>query len=97
MKVTVPHKIGETDARERIVNLVNILKEEYKGQVTDVNESWHGNAGNFSFKLMGFSVDGNIMVEPHAVHVEGSLPLAAIPFKSRIESTIKSKMETLLS
>lgn len=97
LKVSVPHKISENDARERILNLVTILKEEYKGQVSDVQESWQGSNGHFAFKIMGFAVDGDITVEPKSVHLEGTLPLAAIPFKGRIESTIKSRMETLLS
>jgi hypothetical protein len=97
LKVSVPHNIGEKDAKERIVNLINILKEEYKGQVSDVHESWEGDKGSFSFKIMGFSVNGDIIVDPRTVHLEGNLPLAAVPFKGRIESTIKSRMETLLS
>lgn len=97
LKVSVPHKISEEAAKDRILNLINSLKNEYKGQVSDVYESWQGNNGHFAFKIMGFTVDGDILVEPKSVHLEGSLPLAAIPFKGRIESTIKSRMETLLS
>jgi hypothetical protein len=97
LKVSVQHNIGEKDAKDRVVNLINILKEEYKGQISDVHESWEGDNGSFSFKIMGFLIDGNIIVDSRTVHLEGSLPLAAIPFKGRIESTIKSRMETLLS
>lgn len=97
LKVSVPHKMNEDEAKKRIANLVNQLKQEYQGQVSDIHESWQGNNGHFAMKIMGITVDGDILVEPHSVHLEGNLPLAALPFKGRIESTIKSRMESLLS
>jgi hypothetical protein len=45
---------------------------------------------------MGFSTTGEITVETRIVHVNGSLPAAAMFFKRRIETGIRERLEKLL-
>lgn len=97
MKVSVPHNLTMDDARQRLENFVGILKQEYGSNLDNVREDWHGNKGTFSFKAMGMAVEGNVSVEPNEVYIEGDLPMAALPFKGKIESTIKDQLKTLLS
>lgn len=97
MKVSVPHNLGEGEAVKRVSGLITELKNQFGSQVSDVRESWDGNRGIFSFRAMGMSVDGELSVLPSKVEVEGNLPLAALPFKGTIESTIRNKLENLLS
>ncbi|MGE5401858.1 MAG: polyhydroxyalkanoic acid system family protein [Ignavibacteriales bacterium] len=97
MKISVPHNLGEGEAASRVRNLVSQLKNQYGSQITDMKETWNGNKGNFSFRAMGINVDGEIFVEPSQVNLEGNLPMAALPFKGTIESTIRNKLESLLS
>lgn len=97
MKVSVPHNLTTDDAKQRLENFVGILKQEYGSNLDDIREDWQGNKGTFSFKAMGMSVEGNVLVEPNEVFIEGDLPIAALPFKGKIESTIKDQLKTLLS
>lgn len=97
MKVSVPHNLTIDDAKQRLENFVGILKQEYGSNLDDIREDWQGNRGTFSFKAMGMSVEGNVFVEPKEVFIEGDLPMAALPFKGKIESTIKDQLKTLLS
>jgi hypothetical protein len=96
MTISVPHNLGAGEAQNRIKNLVGNLKKQFGGQIDDVQESWNGNRGNFSFKAMGMAVDGNILVQPDSVNLEGNLPLSAMPFKGTIERTIKDQLSSLL-
>jgi len=97
MKVSVPHNLTIDDAKQRLENFIGILKQEYGSNLDNVKEDWNGNQGTFSFKAMGMPIEGNIYVESREVNIEGNLPMAAIPFKGKIESTIQDQLRTLLS
>ncbi len=97
MEVSVPHNLGQDEARKRIDNFLAELKKQFGTQVSDVNESWSGNKGSFALKAMGMSLDGNITVNENNVTVDGSLPMMATPFKGTIESTIRENLQKVLS
>ena len=96
VKVSVPHSLPPNEAIKRIQNLVGGIKTKFADKVSDVKEQWSGNHADFSFKAMGFDVAGKVDVDDREVRIESNLPFAAMPFKSRIESTIKEKAEELL-
>lgn len=97
MNISVPHNLGAGEAQNRIKSLLGDLKKQFGGQVDNMNESWNGNRGSFSFSAMGMAVDGDILIKPDSVDLEGNLPLGAVPFKSKIEKTIKDQLTNLLS
>jgi len=97
MTIVVPHELTQDEAMGRIKGLLGEVKTDYGDKVTDLRESWSGNRGEFAFKAMGFSVSGTLDVKPGEVALNGSLPLAATPFKSKIESTIRTRATQLLA
>ncbi len=46
---------------------------------------------------MGFSLSGRLDVKPGEVVMKGNYPLAAVPFKGRIEGMIRERAEQLLA
>jgi len=96
IKITVPHTLTQEEASTRIKGMISKLQEQYGNQVKDLQESWAGSMGNFSFKVMGLQVSGWLDVSASMVAMEGDLPFAAIPFKGQIENTIRQQMESLL-
>ena len=97
IKISVPHQLGTEEAKKRITKLIGETKAHYGGKVSDVEESWVENHGQFRFRAMGFSVSGNIDVEPNQVYTELNLPFAALPFKSKIESDLSTRAKELLA
>ena len=97
MSIVVPHQLSQDEAMARIKNLLGEVKADYGDKVTDLHESWSGHRGEFAFKAMGFAVSGALDVKPGEVSLNGSLPLAATPFKSKIESTIRTRATQLLA
>jgi putative polyhydroxyalkanoic acid system protein len=97
IKVAVPHSLTAQEAVHRIQNLVSGIKAKFADKVSDVKEQWSGNNADFSFKAMGFDIAGKVEVDDREVRIESSLPFAATPFKSRIESTIREKAAELLA
>jgi hypothetical protein len=97
MTIAIPHSLTEEEAMGRIKNLLAEVKNDYGDKVTDLRENWTGNGGEFSFKAMGFTLSGTLAVKPNEVVMKGNFPLAALPFKSKIESMIRSRAEQLLA
>jgi len=97
LDIVVPHQLAESEALERIKGLLGQLKQEHSGSFTDLEEQWTDTGGRFSMKAMGMAVSGGLSVAPGQVQMKGNLPLAATPFKGRIEQIVRDRMERLLT
>lgn len=95
--ITVPHSLGKGEALKRLQTMLSSVKENYGSQVTDLQEQWTDNGGNFSFKAMGFKIDGDLVVTDTEVRTDVEFPWAAKPFQSTIETTIRERAQRLLS
>lgn len=96
IKLSVPHRLNQDEARSRVTRLIAESKEKFGDHVSDLQESWNGNLDNFSFRAMGFSVEGQLDVQPAEVRIEINFPWAALPFKGRVESEIVKHANELL-
>lgn len=97
INLSVPHNLGQDEAKKRISGLMAQTRSQFAGSVTDVTETWNNYTNSFSFRVMGFSISGKLDVQPTQVQIEISLPLAALPFKSRVEKDILTHSRSLLA
>jgi predicted NBD/HSP70 family sugar kinase len=97
MTIEVPHRLGTAEAKRRIQGLLGEVKSEFGDRITDLRETWTGDRADFSFRAMGFAIAGVLEVETDRVRLSGTYPLAAVPFRGRIEQVIRSRAEALLS
>jgi hypothetical protein len=94
----IPHNLGKEQAVGRIRRFTEFIRERYKDQVSHLEESWSGeNSLNFSFKTFGFELGGKITVEDEAVKLAGELPIAALPFKGKIEKEFREQLSRVLT
>jgi hypothetical protein len=97
IKLSVPHQLGQDEAKNRVSKLIAESRDKFGDKVTDLKEAWTENTDNFSFDAMGFAVDGQLNVQGNAVMIDINLPWAALPFKGRIESEILKHAKELLA
>jgi len=97
MKIVVPHTLTVEEAMARIRNLLAGIKRDYGDRVSDLEERWTGDRGEFAFRAMGFAVSGTLHVRSGEVELDGQYPWAAAPFKGKIESMIRDRATQLLS
>jgi len=97
IKVSVPHNLGQDEAKSRVTRLIAESREKFGDKVSDLRETWNGHLDTFSFRAMGFSVDGQLDVQPSEVRIEINFPWAALPFKGRVENEIVKHAEELLA
>ena len=95
--LSVSHNLGAEEAKRRITHLVGECRKQFGCMVSDLEESWAGDTGRFGFRAMGFAVTGRLDVAPQAVDIEIAIPLAALPFKSRVEQEVFTHARELLA
>ena len=96
LNVSVPHKLSESEATNRIRNLLGDLKTQFGNRIKNLQESWTQNAAQFSVEVMGFNISGTLSIQPFQVSLTGQMPMAALPFKSKIEDVIRERITVLL-
>ena len=97
IKFSVPHSLTEQEAAGRLQNAIGDLKQKFGDRIQNLHESWTDHRGDLSFEAMGFRVSASILIGSNSVEFNGQIPMAALPFKSRIESTAKERLQALLS
>jgi hypothetical protein len=93
----VAHQLGKEQATERLKGLMGEVRNKYKDQVSDLQEEWQGDTLNYSFKTYGFTIKGDLKVNEDAIVMNGSLPIAALAFRGKIEQSIRSELEKRLA
>jgi hypothetical protein len=97
VNLSVPHAVGQDEARKRIEKVLIRVMEKFGDQVSDLQKSWEENVLNFSFKTFGFAIKGSMAVESEQVDFECSLPIAAMMFKGKVEKTMRDELTRILS
>lgn len=97
MKVSVPHTLGQEEAIARLKTFLEKVKAKYGGQISNLQENWGAESGDFSFSAMGFKTSGKVNIAQDKVEIDGSLPMMAMMFKGKIEDTIREQLERELA
>lgn len=94
---TIPHGQSKEDARERLLQFSDGLRNKFQDQISDLQESWEGDRLDFSFRTYGIPIQGNITVNPSALSVQCELPLSAMIFKGKIEAEVREQLVRVMS
>jgi putative polyhydroxyalkanoate system protein len=94
--VTVPHSLSKEDATRRLEQFVQVLRDKFQDQVSDLEQTWEGDDLKFRFKTYGIQLSGKIAVTDNVLVMDGDLPFTAMMFKGKIESAIREQLERLV-
>ncbi len=97
LSITTPHALGAEEATARLKRFFEKLKARHQDKVSNLEEQWHDNRLEYSFSTYGFSIKGDMTVEPGEVKVSGALPFAAMMFKGKIEQAVREELEKVLA
>lgn len=92
----VAHALGRDAAHDKLRKFVDDVRSQHADKVQNVEGQWRDATLDFAFSAYGMAVRGSMVVEESAVHVKGTLPLAAAFFRGQIEQTIRGELERLL-
>jgi hypothetical protein len=94
---TVPHTLGADEAATRLKGFVDEVYKRFAGQIQTADGTWNDNVLDFSLTALGMTVKGKLTVDDDVARVEGHLPLAAMPFRGRIQESIASELASALA
>ena len=94
INVTVPHDSEPESTLEKVQPGLEKTVKDFQGR--DLETSFEGTAGNFSFKSMAFTIKGTISVDNDHVSVDVDLPFAAMMFKDKAEHVLKKNITRAL-
>lgn len=97
LNINIPHNLTKEEALSRIKGLLQQVRDEQANIVSNVQENWEGDKGQFSFSAMGFDLSGLIDVKDDGVDINADLPFAVSLFKGKIKEVITEKATQLLS
>jgi hypothetical protein len=93
--VRVPHAFDPPEALARLLPALEKSARDFQGRDLEVNQE--GNAAQFTFKSMAFTISGRAESLPGEAVVEVDLPFAAMMFKDQAEKAIAKNMTRALS
>ncbi len=98
MNISVPHRFGREEAKRRLMEKLEQIKSEHTYTVTDLTETWPDPyTMEFAFKVLGFSLTGNVTALDDAVRIVVDLPVAAMLMQKTIESQVTKELTHVLS
>ena len=97
LHISVPHELSKEEALTRIKKLLTNLKTEQAQFISNVQEKWEGEKGEFQFSAKGFDLAGLIRVNDNSVDIDADLPFALSFFKGMIKNVIQDRAKTLLA
>jgi Putative polyhydroxyalkanoic acid system protein (PHA_gran_rgn) len=97
LDISIPHQLSQDEALNRIKRLLSEAKRDHGDKITELQESWDGNTGTFSFSAKGYDVSGSLEVHPNTIELRSKVPFAVSLFKGVITSMITQKAKELLA
>jgi hypothetical protein len=97
LDLSIPHELSQEEALARIKRLLSEAKRDHADKITNLQESWQGNTGTFSFSAQGYDVSGNLVVHQNTIELTSKVPFAVSLFKGVISSMITQKAKELLA
>jgi hypothetical protein len=95
--VQVPHSLTQQEARTRLERFTEMLQQKFQNQISELQQSWENDTLHFRFKTYGIPLEGDITVTDRELNLAGNLPISAMMFRGKIESTIREELERLLA
>lgn len=97
LSMNIPHQLGKEEALNRIQSVLKNVEAKFGNQISDLQQDWQGNTGNFSFRVMNMPVSGILTVNDNDVALDSKLPMAAAMFQGKIKSVILEEARKVLS
>ena len=96
-RAEVAHALGQAEATARLKRFVENAQERFKDEVSHMEGAWNDNTLDFSLTTYGVTISGSLTVDDAVASVTGQLPLAALPFRGKIERSIAEELRQALS
>ena len=74
LTITIPHSLGAAEARRRISEGIEHLRQQYAKQITRADVVWHGDRAELQVAALGQTTHARVEVSEEALRIEIDLP-----------------------
>jgi putative polyhydroxyalkanoate system protein len=96
ISVSIPHRLTQEQARERLKSGIADLRTKYAAQVSNLQETWTGDRMDFKLSAVGQSLSGRIHVLADAVKLELDLPWLLAAFAEKLRPHVEREGRKML-
>ena len=96
LAVTLPHSLGADEAKRRISNGVETLRQQYATQVTQADIAWRDNHAEMKLTALTQTVTARIDVSDDQLHIEVDLPWLLQKLAEPVQAFLTRKGEETL-
>jgi hypothetical protein len=97
LTASIPHQLPRAEVKRRIHEQMERLRHQRGALLADIQETWTGDAMNFSVSAMDHSISGHLAVDDHMVHLTVALPWLLSMLVGTVKQTIEQRGLQLLS
>ena len=94
--VSIPHQLGQTEAKRRLVTGIEQLKRDYGNKLAVVQDQWTGDRLDFRVSALGQGVSGIIDIGDDTVTLALQLPWVLAILADKARTLIQKQGQLLL-
>lgn len=92
----ISHNLENNAVRCRLDSMLESIRIEYAGMVSDLQGAWEGDTLHISFNAYGFEIASEVHISPQRIEWDGHVPSRANLFVGKIQRTIHGKLSEML-
>jgi hypothetical protein len=96
MTIQVEHTLPKPDARHRIEELIERLREEYKHELQHLVVDWTDDTAHIKLQIRGYSSAGTLQIKDGVVDLDFYVPFLLQVFGKKIKSVIHDRVQESL-
>jgi putative polyhydroxyalkanoate system protein len=97
MTIQIEHTLSKEEARNRIEQLIERYKKEYKADLQELVVDWAGDRAYIRIKAKGYGTSGHLDVRDSVVDLDFYVPFMLQVFSKKIKSAISDEIERSLA
>ena len=94
--VTIPHRLGAEEAKRRISERIELLRQDYINKIGYSEANWNGDTADLRIVFLGQTVTGKICVTADSLRIEVQLPWFLAALSDRIRGFLQTNAEESL-
>ena len=97
MTIQIEHTLSKEEARNRIEQLIERCRKEYKADLQELIVDWAGDRAHIRMKAKGYGTSGNLDVRDGVVELDFYVPFMLQVFSKKIKSAISDEIQQSLT
>jgi hypothetical protein len=97
MTIQVEHHLSKQVARQRIGELIEHCRQEYKNDLQNLVVDWNEDAAHIRLQARGYSSAGSLEIKENVVDLDFYMPFLLQVFSKKIKSVIHDRIQESLA